>query len=96
LERHTGYQALCHHGVKAEYFHPTDDRTLYPRLDRDKAVQEWLSRHLEVCEDYLCLDDVLCAEPDHMVLVDPDAGLHYGHLVDVITRFGGTPDIVLL
>lgn len=88
-------EALVNHGLDASHIHPTDPHTRYPDIARDLAVKEWLARHDEV-EDWCALDDVLCADEDHMVLVDPDAGLHVGHLNDACRILGAAPVLILM
>lgn len=87
--------ALINHGLAEGHLHPSDRHTAYPDLPRDVAVKEWLTRHPEVTA-WVALDDVRCADDEHMVLVDPDAGLHLGHLNDAIGRLGGKPVLVLM
>lgn len=87
--------ALVRHGLCESHLHPTDRHTNYPDIARDLAVKEWLARHPEVRE-WVALDDVRCADDDHMILVDGDAGLHVGHLNDAIHRLGGKPVLILM
>ena len=87
--------ALVAHGLKAEHLHPSDANTLYPDIPRDIAIKEWLARHDEA-QDWVAIDDCLCADEDHMVLVDPDAGVHIGHLNDAARILGAAPCLILM
>lgn len=72
-----------------------DFKTKYPDLPRDLAVKEWLHRHPEVTQ-WVALDDVKFIDNENLVLVDPDAGLHIGHLNQVISILGGKPVLILM
>jgi hypothetical protein len=87
--------ALVSHGLSAGHLHPTDANTLYPNIPRDVAIKEWLARHDEV-DDWCAIDDCLCADDEHMVLVDPDAGVHVGHLNAACRILGGPPCLILM
>jgi hypothetical protein len=86
--------ALVEQGLNAAHLHD-DKHTLYPSIPRDVAIKEWLARHDEV-EAWVAIDDVLCADPEHMILVDPDAGVHVGHLNDAVRILGGKPCLILM
>jgi len=86
--------ALVEQGLSADHYHE-DRHTKYPGIPRDLAIKEWLGRHDEL-EEWLALDDVRCADDEHMILVDPDAGLHVGHLNDAIRILGGKPCLILI
>ena len=86
---------LIAHGLDAEHLHPTDANTRYPDIPRDAAIKEWLARHDEV-EDWCAIDDCLCADEAHMVLIDPDAGLHVGHLYTACRMLGAQAPVFLL
>ena len=88
-------QAIVLHGLDQDHLHPTDMHTRYPDLPRDVAIKEWLARHDDV-EDWCAIDDCLCADDEHMVLVDPDAGVHVGHLNAASRILGGKPVLILL
>ena len=87
--------ALVNHGLDPDHLHPTDRHTKYPDISRDLAVKEWLARHPEV-EAWVAIDDVECAEKPNMILVDPDAGLHVGHLNQASMVLGGKPCLILM
>lgn len=87
--------ALEKQGLDREHIHETDLATKYPDLPRDVAVKEWLHRHPEVT-DWIALDDVKFTEDERLIWVDPDAGLHLGHLNNAIEKLGGRPVIVLM
>lgn len=87
--------AMVEAGFNSDYFHPTSWKTKYPRVDREKAVNDWLLKHDEV-DDYVCIDDVQCADDDHMLLVDPDIGLTVAGMNQIIERFGGDLFIVFV
>jgi hypothetical protein len=84
--------AMVKAGFPAEYIHP-DTKTHYPETRRDEAVQEWLSRHPEV-KDWIAFDDAKFTEADNLIWVDPDAGLHLGHLAAAMKRWSGRPFLV--
>ena len=88
-------QAIVRAGVDQEHLHPSDMHTRYPDIPRDRAVKEWLARHDEV-EAWVAIDDVKCADEPNMILVDPDAGLHVGHLNLASMVLGGKPCIILI
>lgn len=88
--------ALVNHGFKAEYIHPTDYKTLYPTYERADAIQEWLSRHLEVEDKWVVLDDVICADSPHMVQVLASSGLDVDNANHVIHVLGGQMIIMLM
>lgn len=87
--------ALEKQGLDREHIHPTDLATKYPQIERDLAVKEWLARHPEVT-DWVALDDVKFTEDERLIWVDPDGGLHLGHLNAAIERLGGKPIVVLM
>jgi len=87
--------AMVRHGFNPVHLHPTDPHTLYPDIPRDLAVKEWLARHDEV-EAWVAIDDVECADAPNMILVDPDAGLHVGHLNQASLVLGGKPCLILM
>lgn len=87
--------ALEKQGLDREHIHETDLATKYPDLARDLAVKDWLHRHPEVTE-WIALDDVKFTDDDRLIWVDPDAGVHLGHLNAAIERLGGKPVIVLM
>lgn len=85
--------AMVKAGFPAEYIHE-DFKTKYPDLPRDTAVMEWMKRHPEVT-DWVALDDTKFMRADNVIWVDPDAGLHLGHLNAVLDRWGCTQFFVL-
>ena len=87
--------ALVNHGLNASHIHPTDFKTKYPNIPRDEAIQDWLSRHEEVGNLWAAIDDALCADDFHMIWVDPEAGVHIGHLNKAIEILGGNPVLML-
>jgi hypothetical protein len=88
--------ALVNHGLDPEYIRKTDFKTKYPDLPRDLAVKEWLNRHQHEVEDWVALDDVKFTDSENLIWVDPDAGLHIGHLNQVVDILGGTQVIILM
>lgn len=80
-------------GFPAEFIH-SDMKTKYPQLDRETSVYEWLSRHPET-EDWIALDDARFTEADNLIWVDPNAGIHLGHLNQVLDRWNCSQFIVL-
>jgi hypothetical protein len=87
--------ALEKQGLDREHIHQTDLATKYPDLARDLPVKDWLYRHPEVTE-WIALDDVKFTDDERLIWVDPDAGVHLGHLNEAIERLGGKPVIVLM
>ena len=87
--------ALVNQGLNKDYLHPTDLKTQYPQYPRDLAVKVWLRRHPEVT-DWIALDDVRFTEEPNLIWVDPDAGLHTGHLQSAIEKLGGKPFLILM
>lgn len=85
--------AIVKAGLPVEMIHP-DIKTKYPSLPRDVAVIEWLHRHLEV-DDWIAFDDARFTKANNLIWVDPDAGLHLGHLNEALNRWGCTQFLVL-
>lgn len=88
-------KAIVAHGLGECHLHPSDRHTLYPRLARDVAVKEWLARHPEVT-DWIALDDARFTDDERLIWVDPDAGLHVGHINHAIQMMGGKPCLILI
>lgn len=80
-------------GLPAEMIH-VDLKTRYPQIERREAVHEWLSRHPEVT-DWIAFDDAKFTDADNLIWVDPDGGLHLGHLNQAMDRWGCGQFIVL-
>lgn len=87
--------ALEKQGLDREHIHATDLQTKYPDLERGLAVKEWLFRHPEVTH-WVALDDVKFTDDERLIWVDPDAGVHLGHLNEAIGKLGGRPVVVLI
>lgn len=86
--------ALVEQGLDAEHIH-SDGHTRYPDIPRDLAVKEWLKRHPEAL-DWIALDDTKFTDAENLIWVDPEAGLHLGHLNQGIRALGGKPVLVLM
>ena len=81
--------AMVDVGFNVNFFHPRTKKTAYPTWNkRDDSVRQWLASHSYV-EDYICIDDVVCAPSDHMMLVDPYIGLNLRQANLIISRWGG-------
>jgi hypothetical protein len=98
-------ESMIKAGVKPEYIHPTDHKTNYRNtsyhrmpLTRSEGILEWLDRHPKVEEHklWVVFDDVDCADKDHMILVDPNAGLHLGHLNIALRKLGHGGELILI
>lgn len=87
--------ALEKQGLDRDHIHATDLATKYPGIERDLAVKEWLHRHPEVT-DWIALDDVKFTDDARLIWVDPDAGVHLGHLNEAIGKLGGQKIVVLM
>lgn len=87
--------ALVAHGLDPSYIRQEDFKTKYPDLARDIAVKEWLHRHPEVT-NWVAIDDVKFTDSENLIWVDPDAGLHVGHLNKAISILGGKQVIILM
>lgn len=87
--------ALVNQGLDASHLHPDDLKTQYPDIRRDDAVNDWLHRHPEVT-GWVALDDVKFTERQNLIWVDPDAGLHVGHLNRAVELLGGKPILILM
>jgi hypothetical protein len=85
--------AIVKAGLPEDMIH-ADMKTKYPSIPRDLAVLEWLSRHSEVT-DWIALDDAKFTDKDNLIWVDPDAGLHLGHLNTALGRWGCPQFLVL-
>lgn len=81
-------------GFPREMIHP-DMKTKYPSLPRGTAVLEWLSRHAGEVEDWIAFDDVRFTDADNLIWVEPDAGLHVGHLNAALNRWNCPQFLVL-
>lgn len=88
--------AMVASGFNSDYFHTDRPSTQYPNGSRSNAVISWLSGFGSDVTDYVCIDDVMCAVPDHMELIDPDLGLQLSNVNRIIERFGGKPFIFLM
>lgn len=82
--------ALVRAGLDRSHVHPTHDRTAYPAVPRAQAAAEWLAAHPEV-DDWIAFDDVAFIDDPRLIWVDPEAGLHLGHLNKALVRFGARP-----
>jgi hypothetical protein len=87
--------ALVDQGLDADHVRSSDWNTAYPDLPRDVAVKAWLHAHPEVT-DWVALDDCKFTEDERLIWIDPDAGLHVGHLNNAIKLLGGKPVLVLM
>lgn len=85
--------AVAKAGLPEGMIHP-DMKTKYPSIPRDQAVLEWLSRHPEV-QDWIAFDDAKFTEAENLIWIDPDAGLHLGHLNTALNRWGCPQFLVL-
>ena len=72
-------------GLPEEMIH-ADMKTKYPQIARETAVREWLARHPEI-EDWIAFDDERFTTRENLIWVDPDAGLHLGHLNAALKRW---------
>lgn len=81
-------------GLPHEYIHP-DMKTKYPQLPRETSVMEWLSRHSGEVDDWIAFDDVRFTGATNLIWVDPDAGLHLGHLNQALRRWGCEQFLIL-
>ncbi len=86
-------KVLVSAGLRPEYLH-ADTKTKYPQIPRDVAVRVWLQQHSEV-DDWIAFDDARFTADDNLIWIDPDAGLHLGHLNQALDRWGCTQFIVL-
>lgn len=85
--------AVTKAGLPEDMIHP-DMKTKFPSIRRDIAVLEWLSRHSEVV-DWIAFDDARFTDADNLIWVDPDAGLHLGHLNKALDRWNIAQFLVL-
>ncbi len=46
--------------------------------------------------DWVALDDDNFTDSENLILIDPDCGLHVGHLNRASERLGGKPFLVLM
>lgn len=87
-------KTMCMSGFNPAFFCEDLPSTNYPDTKRDKAVESALNEFLAkgiIVEDYVCIDDVVCAPENHMVTCDPYIGLTIYQMNDVIERWGGKP-----
>jgi len=87
--------AMVTQGLDPSHLHPTDLRTSYPSRPRAEAVAEWLERHPEI-EQWVAFDDARFTEDDRLVLIDPDGGLHLGHVNAALAIFGLKPILIFM
>lgn len=87
--------AIVNHSLNPDYLYTDDLKTYYPQYPRDLAVKDWLRRHPDVT-DWVALDDVRFTEDERLIWIDPDAGLHLGHLNRAVELLGGNPVLVLM
>jgi len=88
-------EAIVAAGLHPRHINYGDHKTDYPDVDRDQAVSRWLARNPHVTE-WVAIDDHKFTDDPRLVLVDPDAGVHVGHLNDAIKILGGKPFLVLI
>lgn len=63
-------------------------KTKYPYFERDIAIKEWLTRHPDIeDDDWVAIDDCLCADEKHMILINPSCGLHIDDANKVLDFF---------
>lgn len=87
--------AMVEQGLEPIHLHPTDLRTSYPAKPRAEAASEWLARHPEV-ERWVALDDARFTEDERLILVDPNGGLHLGHVNTALALFGEKPILIFM
>lgn len=85
--------AMVAHGFDRSYFH-SFAKTRYPDIPRDQAVQEWLAKRGDF--DWIAFDDARFTDDERLIWIDPDCGLHLGHLNEALERFGEKPCLILL
>lgn len=88
--------AMVSSGFCIDYFHKMEPSTQYPNGSRSNAVRSWLSEFGSDVSDYICIDDAVCADDDHMELINPDIGLQLPEVNNIIHRLGGNPFVVLM
>jgi methionine synthase II (cobalamin-independent) len=84
---------LWRQGLKEEHVVTGVYKTLYPELDRETAVSEWLARHPDVTE-WVAFDDARFTEKENLIWVDPDTGLTPFHLNEALEFFGCPPYLI--
>lgn len=85
--------AMVNHGFDRSHFHAFP-KTSYPDIPRDLAVKEWLAKRGRF--DWIAFDDVRFTDDERLIWIDPDCGLHLGHLNDALERFGEKPCLILM
>jgi hypothetical protein len=86
-------EQMIAYGFSADFIH-SDMKTKYPTLSREDAVLEWLSRHPNI-DDWIAFDDARFTDAENLIWVDPDAGLHLGHLNKALDRWSCSQFLVL-
>lgn len=81
-------EALIFHGIPPRSFHASV-RTRTPVLARDQAIEHWQVQNGKV--DWIALDDSNFTDDPRLILVDPQAGLHIGHLDQVLDHWHQPP-----
>lgn len=87
-------EAMSMSGFNPAFFCEELPYTSYPLISRTDAVIVALSNLKDMgitVDDYVCIDDVVCAPESHMVECDPYIGLTIHQMNDVIERWGGKP-----
>lgn len=85
----TIHESMILGGFDPDNFYFRNSKTKYPSIQRDVAVTGWVSDYLNEDDDYVCIDDVVCTDDDHMELVDPIVGLTIHNANNIIERWGG-------
>lgn len=85
--------AMVTAGLPRDAIHK-DKMTSYPMISRGLAVKDWLHRHPEV-DEWIAFDDARFTDDENLIWVDPDAGLHLGHLNLALDRWGCSQFLVL-
>lgn len=86
--------AMVSRGLNAKYLHK-DPQTDMPRLDRAQAVDQWFARGNHA-DQYLIFDDSKFTQNDNLIVVDPQAGLHIGHLDILLDRWNLPPCLIMV
>lgn len=87
--------AMLNAGLEEKFLH-ADMKTKYPGngVTRELGVLEWLQRHPET-DDWIAFDDVEFTKADNLIWIDPDSGIHLGHVNKALSRWNAPQFLVM-
>lgn len=90
------HEVMIRKGFDAKHFHPVCNKTEYPHISRKLAVRQWIREHGKEIDMWLCVDDTICADDQHMVHVDSEVGITISNMNTILTTFGHNPILIFV